>query len=157
MTPLLPQLSKGFGKKNWLKCCPFFSLAIPFSQALVLFSSSLLFLHPKKLHLSWLTWASLSIILVPMILCLQYVKEDLKKFQSFLCISCMSLYMTCCWARGGRSSYPKSFSRFNQMEKIIWGKKIYFLEFSWPFHLPPPSNFTCKLFTFLDFLFSATI
>ena len=61
-----------------------------------------------------------------------------KKFQSFLWISCMSLYMTCWWTRGGRSSYPKSFSRFNQMEKNNLREKKIFLEFSWPFHLPPP-------------------
>ena len=77
-----------------------------------------------------------------------------KKFQSFLWISCMSLYMTCWWTRGGRSCYPKSFSRFNQMEKkIIWGKKKLFFGIFVAFLSPPP-HFTCKLFTFLDFFYS---
>ena len=153
MTPLLPQLPKGFGRKNWLKCCPFFSLAIPFSQALFLFSSSLLFRDPKKLHLSWLimgfpfyyTCSNDSMSAV--------YQGRSKKFQSFLWISCMSLYMTCWWTRGGRSYYPKSFSRFNQMEKkLIWGQKTIFGIFV--AFLSPPPHFTCKLFTFLDFFYS---
>ena len=75
-----------------------------------------------------------------------------KKFQSFLWISCMSLYMTCWWTRGGRSYYPKSFSRFNQMEKkLIWGQKTIFGIFV--AFLSPPPHFTCKLFTFLDFYY----
>ena len=52
MTSLLPQMPKGFEIKNRLKCCPFFSLAIPFSQVLFLSSFSLIIKIQKKIRLS---------------------------------------------------------------------------------------------------------
>ena len=133
-----PSCQRGLEEKNWLKCCPFFSLAIPFSQAFFLFSSSLITKIQKKIRLSRLIMGFLFYYTCSNDSVSAVYQGRSKKFQSFLWISCMSLYMTCGWTRGGRSYYPKSFSHFNQMEKkLIWGKN-FFLEFSWPFYLPPP-------------------
>ena len=104
-------------EKNRLKCFPFFSLAIPFSQALFLFSFSLIIKIQKKICLSRLIMGFLFYYTYSNDSVFAVCQGRSKKFQSLLWISCMSLYMTCGWARGGRSYYPKSFSHFNQMEK----------------------------------------
>ena len=80
MTPLLPQLPKGFGRKKLIEMLPILFVSNPFFTSLVPFFFFFAILTSKKLHLSWLTWASLSIKLVPMIPCLQYIKEDFKNF-----------------------------------------------------------------------------
>ena len=51
MTPLLPQLSKGFWKKNWLKRCPFFFVSKSFFTNLVPFFFFFDNWDPKKIHL----------------------------------------------------------------------------------------------------------
>jgi len=140
MTPLLPQLPKGFGRRKLIEMLPILFVSNPFFTSLVPFFFFFDNWNPKKIRLSRLimgfpfyyTCSNDSMSAV--------YQGRSKKFQSFLWISCMSLYMTCGWTRGGRSYYPKSFSHFNQMEKkLIWGKKkIFKKNFSWPFYLPPP-------------------
>ena len=136
MTPLLPKLSKGVGKRKLIELLPILFVSNPFFTSLGPFFFFFAILTSKKLHLSWLTWASLSIILVSMIPCLQYIKEDLVNFNHFyeflVCPYTWPVVET--WV--GRSSYPKSFSLvFDQMEKIFWGKNLFFGILRAKFHI----------------------
>ena len=133
MTPLLPQLSKGFGRKKLIEMLPILFVSNPFFTSLGPFFFFLAIITSKKItpelvNMGVPFYYTCSNDSMPAV----YQRRS-KKFQSFLWISCMSLYMTCWWTRGGRSYYPKSFSHFNQMEKK---KKI------WNFHglfiSPPP-------------------
>ena len=158
MTPLLPQLPKGFGRRKLIEMLPILFVSNPFFTSLVPFFFFFDNWNPKKIRLSRLimgfpfyyTCSNDSMSAV--------YQGRSKKFQSFLWISCMSLYMTCWWTRGGRSYYPKSFSHFNQMEKkLIWGK-FFFFEIFMAFLSPPPTPFYVQTFyIFRLFLFSATI
>ena len=154
MTPLLPQLPKGFGIKNRLKCCPFFSLAIPFSQALFLSSFSLIIKIQKKYAWVGWSWASFSITLTPMILCLQYVKEDVKKFQTLLHNPCIPYTWPVAELVAADRSTKSHFLTSSKWKKtLIWGKKKNSFEVFMAFLSPPP-HFRAELFTYLDFLSS---
>ena len=138
MTPLLPQLSKGFGRKKLIEMLPILFVSNPFFTSLVPFFFFFAILTSKKItpelvNMGVPFYYTCSNDSMPAV-----YQGRSKKFQSFLWISCMSLYMTCWWTRGGRSYYPKSFSHFNQMEKkLIWGKKNNFGIFV-AFLSPPP-------------------
>ena len=54
MTPLLPQLPKGFGRKKLIEMLPILFVSNPFFTSLVPFFFFFAILDPKKLHLSWL-------------------------------------------------------------------------------------------------------
>ena len=138
MTPLLPQLPKGFGRKKLIEMLPILFVSNPFFTSLVPFFFFFDNQNPKKIRLSRLIMGFLFYYTCSNDSMSAVYQGRSKKFQSFLWISCMSLYMTCWWTRGGRSCYPKSFSRFNQMEKNNLRENFfYFLEFSWPFRSPP--------------------
>ena len=79
-----PSCQRDLRKKIDWNVAHSFSLAIPFSQALFLSSFSLVIKIQKKYAWVGWSWASFSITLTPMILCLQYVKEGIKKFQTLL-------------------------------------------------------------------------
>ena len=130
MTPLLPQLPKGFGRKKLIEMLPILFVSNPFFTSLVPFFFFFDNQNPKKIRLSRLIMGFLFYYTCSNDSMSAVYQGRSKKFQSFLWISCMSLYMTCWWTRGGRSCYPKSFSRFNQMEKNnLREKKIYFWNF----------------------------
>ena len=151
MTPLLPQLSKGFGRKKLIEMLPILFVSNPFFTSLVPFFFFFAIPGSKKIAPElvnmgvpfYYTCSNDSMSAV--------CQGRSKKFQSFLWISCMSLYMTCCWARGGRSSYPKSFSLvLIKWEKNILREKFIFWNFRGLFVSPPPilrANFS----HFLDF------
>ena len=153
MTPLLPQLSKGVGRRKLIELLPIHSLAILFSQALVLFSSSLLFLHPK--NYTWAGWhrRPFLLYLFQWFHACSISRKILKNhFYEFLvCPYTWPVVET----GVGRSSYPKSFSLvFDQMEKNILREKFIFWNFRGLFVSPPP--FYVQNFTFSTY-FSATI
>ena len=157
MTSLLPQMPKGFEIKNRLKCCPFFSLAIPFSQVLFLSSFSLIIKIQKKYAWVGWSWASFSITLTPMILCLQYVKEDVKKFQTLLHNSCMPYTWPVAELVAADRATKSHFLTHQMEENINLREKKFFWSFNGLFISPPP--FSCRTFYIfrLFFKFSATI
>ena len=141
MTPLLPQLSKGFGRKKLIEMLPIIFVSNPFFTSLVPFFFFFAILISKKITPElvnmgvpfYYTCSNDSMSAV--------CQGRSKKFQSFLWISCMSLYMTCWWTRGGRSYYPKSFSHFNQMGKKINLRENFFFEIFMAFLSPLPPLF----------------
>ena len=142
-----PSYQRDLRKKIDWNVAHSFSLAIPFSQALFLSSFSLVIKIQKKYAWVGWSWASFSITLTPMILCLQYVKEGIKKFQTLL----HNPYVPFTWPVAELVAVDRSTKSHFLVSSIgkktlIWGKKKNFKKnFSWPFYLPPPP-FSCRFF-----------
>ena len=133
-----PSYQRDLRKKIDWNVAHSFSLAIPFSQALFLSSFSLVIKIQKKYAWVGWSWASFSITLTPMILCLQYVKEDIKNFKHCYTIPVYPIHDL--WLSSWRQIVvPKVIFSLHQMEENInLREKKILLKFSWPFYLPPP-------------------
>jgi len=144
-----PSCQRDLRKKIDWNVAHSFPLAIPFSQALFLSSFSLVIKIQKKYAWVGWSWASFSITLTPMILCLQYVKEGIKKFQTLL----HNPYVPFTWPVAELVAVDRSTKSHFLVSSIgkktlIWGKKNFqkkkkfFMAF-----LSPPPPFSCRLFS----------
>ena len=95
MTPLLPQLSKGVGRRKLIELLPILFVSNPFFTSLSPFFFFFAVPNYRKLHLSRLSYASLSIIFVLKFPCSQYERRLLKKLSHVHHFFYASLYMTC--------------------------------------------------------------
>ena len=148
-------VAKGVWKKkiDW-NVAHSFSLAIPFSQALFLSSFSLIIKIQKKYAWVGWSWASFSITLTPMILCLQYVKEGIKNFKHCYTIPMYPLHDL--WLSSWRQIVvPKVIFSLHQLEENINLREenfFFFFEVFMAFFSPPPPIFVQIFFsTYLDF------
>jgi len=149
-----PSYQRDLRKKIDWNVAHSFPLAIPFSQTLFLSSFSLVIKIQKKYAWVGWSWASFSITLTPMILCLQYVKEGIKKFQTLL----HNPYVPFTWPVAELVAVDRSTKSHFLVSSIgkktlIWGKKKNFKRKK-NFHglfISPPPHFRADFFYILDF------
>ena len=137
MTPLLPQLPKGFGRKKLIEMLPILFVSNPFFTSLVPFFFFFDNQNPKKIRLSRLIMGFLFYYTCSNDSVSAVYQGRSKKIQSFyefpICPYTWPVAELVVVDRITQSHFLTSI----RWKKINLREKIFFLKFSWPFYLPP--------------------